>query len=194
MKKYLSFMAFALMAVFSLTLASCGDDDEEELQNGSNSEIDYTLQASGRVVVSDLDGNQLYVSIVKDAGYRIWATDYNMSDATISFKAFISPEDGLNTSKKLTMIALDPPAGESLEVGKISDNGRLSFSYYKYDSKGYIETKSAQNWFTGTVEIVSVEANKTIELKFSECKSEIEPNVVFNGEIKFPIRQKSFFE
>ena len=187
-------MAFALMAVFSLTLASCGDDDEEELQNGSNSEIDYTLQASGRVVVSDLDGNQLYVSIVKDAGYRIWATDYYMSDATISFKAFISPEDGLNTSKKLTMIALDPPAGESLEVGKISDNGRLSFSYYNYDSKGYIETKSAQNWFTGTVEIVSFEANKYITLKFSDCKSSIEPKIVFSGEIIFPIRQKSFFE
>jgi len=29
MKKYLSFMAFALMAVFSLTLASCGDDEED---------------------------------------------------------------------------------------------------------------------------------------------------------------------
>ena len=194
MKKYLSFMAFALMAVFSLTLASCGDDDEEKSQNGSNSEIDYTLQASGRVVVSDLDGNQLYASIVKDAGYRIWTTDYNMSDATISFKAFMSPEDGLNTSKKLTMIALDPPAGESLEVGKISDNGRLSFSYYKYDREGYIETKSAQNWFTGTVEIVSFEANKYITLKFSDCKSSIEPKIVFSGEIIFPIRQKSFFE
>ena len=194
MKKYLSFMAFALMAVFSLTLASCGDDDEEELQNGSNSEIDYTLQASGRVVVSDLDGNQLYVSIVKDAGYRIWTTDYNRSDATISFKAFISPEDGLNTSKKLTMIALDPPAGESLEVGKISDSGRLSFNYYKYDSEGYIEIKSAQNWFTGTVEIVSIEANKYITLKFSDCKSSIEPKIVFSGEIIFPIRQKSFFD
>lgn len=189
MKKYLSFMAFALMAVFSLTLASCGDDDEEELQNGSNSEIDYTLQASGRVVVSDLDGNQLYVSIVKDAGYRIWTTDYNMSDATISFKAFMSPEDGLNTSKKLTMIALDPPAGESLEVGKISDNGRLSFSYYKYDREGYIETKSVQNWFDGTVEIVSIEANKYITLKFSDCKSSTEPKIVFSGEIIFPIRK-----
>lgn len=189
MKKYLSFMAFALMAVFSLTLASCGDDDEEKSQNGSNSEIDYTLQASGRVVVSDLDGNQLYVSIVKDAGYRIWTTDYNMSDATISFKAFMSPEDGLNTSKKLTMIALDPPAGESLEVGKISDNGRLSFSYYKYDREGYIETKSVQKWFTGTVEIVSIEANKYITLKFSDCKSSTEPKIVFSGEIIFPIRK-----
>jgi len=183
-------MAFALMAVFSLTLASCGDDDEEKTQYGSNSEIDYTLQASGRVVVSDLDGNQLYVSIVKDAGYRIWTTDYNMSDATISFKAFMSPEDGLNTSKKLTMIALDPPAGESLEVGKISDNGRLSFSYYKYDREGYIETKSVQKWFTGTVEIVSIEANKYITLKFSDCKSSTEPKIVFSGEIIFPIRKK----
>ena len=32
MKKYLSFIAFAMMAVFSLSLVSCGDDDDEEFE------------------------------------------------------------------------------------------------------------------------------------------------------------------
>lgn len=35
MKKYINIMAFALFAVFSLSLVSCGDDDEDE--NGGSS-------------------------------------------------------------------------------------------------------------------------------------------------------------
>lgn len=34
MKKYLSLMAFAMMAVFSLTFVSCGDNDEEKDKYG----------------------------------------------------------------------------------------------------------------------------------------------------------------
>ena len=33
MKKCLSFMAFAMMAVFSLAVVSCGDDDDDEPTN-----------------------------------------------------------------------------------------------------------------------------------------------------------------
>ncbi len=36
MKKYLSLIAFAVMAVFSLAFVSCGDDDDDELNNGGN--------------------------------------------------------------------------------------------------------------------------------------------------------------
>lgn len=38
MKKYLSFIAFAMMAVFSLAFVSCGDDDDDEPSN-SNSDF-----------------------------------------------------------------------------------------------------------------------------------------------------------
>ena len=33
MKKYLSFMAFAMMAVFSLAFVSCDDDDEDDISS-----------------------------------------------------------------------------------------------------------------------------------------------------------------
>ncbi|MBR5060687.1 MAG: hypothetical protein IKX24_00930 [Prevotella sp.] len=39
MKKYLSFMAFAVMAVCSLVVSSCGGDDDDD--EGSSSELDY---------------------------------------------------------------------------------------------------------------------------------------------------------
>lgn len=36
MKKNLSFMAFAVMAVFSLALVSCGDDDDDNINDNNN--------------------------------------------------------------------------------------------------------------------------------------------------------------
>lgn len=39
MKKFLSFMAFAMLAVFSLAFVSCSDDDDENENTGSTSEL-----------------------------------------------------------------------------------------------------------------------------------------------------------
>jgi hypothetical protein len=39
MKKYLSFMAFAMMAACGLVMSSCGGDDDDD--DGSSSELDY---------------------------------------------------------------------------------------------------------------------------------------------------------
>lgn len=36
MKKYIKFMAFAMMAVFCLALVSCGDDEDDEPSTGGN--------------------------------------------------------------------------------------------------------------------------------------------------------------
>lgn len=44
MKKYLSLIAFAVMAVFSLTFVSCGDDDEEPSFGFDQIEINGTKQ------------------------------------------------------------------------------------------------------------------------------------------------------
>jgi len=35
MKKYFSFIAFAMMAVFSLAFVSCGDDDDDDVSGGN---------------------------------------------------------------------------------------------------------------------------------------------------------------
>ena len=36
MKKYFSFLAFILMGALSLSVVSCGDDDEEDFSGGGN--------------------------------------------------------------------------------------------------------------------------------------------------------------
>ena len=38
MNKYIKYMAFAMMAVFSLAFLSCGDDDDDEPANGSGTQ------------------------------------------------------------------------------------------------------------------------------------------------------------
>ena len=46
MKKYLKFMAFAMMAVFSLAFVSCGDDDDEPNKGGDtgiNEQFSFTI-------------------------------------------------------------------------------------------------------------------------------------------------------
>ena len=54
MKKYLSLMAFAMMAVFSLAFVSCGDDDEEDFE--AKSEFQYYLP------LSILESDSFYLS------------------------------------------------------------------------------------------------------------------------------------
>ena len=48
MKKYFSFIAFAMMAVFSLAFVSCSDDDDEK--TGSSSELVGTWEDRKSVV------------------------------------------------------------------------------------------------------------------------------------------------
>ena len=188
MKKFFSLTVFVMMAVLCHSFVSCEKDDNLSSEE-KNYEIDYTLEASGYIVVSDNSGKQLYTCNVMNAGYRLWSTDINMSDATLSFKAFLSPEGGYTThDERLGAIYLDV-FHPKIELGKISEIGDLSFGYKVVDSHGYIEIKSKKNYFVGEVSIVNIEINRYISLRFSNCKTEISPYVVFDGEIKFPVRK-----
>lgn len=49
MTKFLRFMAFAMVAIFSLSLSSCGDDDDDEPKNGGNTDKgQYTFTINGK--------------------------------------------------------------------------------------------------------------------------------------------------
>lgn len=69
MKKYLSFMAFAMMAVFSLAVVSCGDDDDDE---PTNVDSDYVGTWSVQRVEGwgyDEDNSFEYVQLKSDGTY-----------------------------------------------------------------------------------------------------------------------------
>lgn len=192
MRIVFKYMPIAILIIQVISVISCGDDEEESISN-NHVEYDYTLVASGELSVYNEDGTLLYVSRVKNAGYIIWTTDLSMSDATISFKAVLYPNNGLNTSEKLTSISLNPPAGDYLSIGKISNSGEIEFTHYHYNRQGYYEEITNIKWFDGEVAIESIETNRYITLVFSNCRNIISPKVIFNGKIKFPIRKKEFF-
>ena len=86
MKKYLKFMAFAMVAVFSLAFVSCGDDDDEStsgnsvyvgtwsIQDGDDDYFEYMqLKADGS-----------YINVQQDddyaKGYHVSYGDWSVSN------------------------------------------------------------------------------------------------------------------
>lgn len=186
MKKYNSFIAFAMMAVFSLSLISC---EYEEVEDDSSTNK-YNLKASGSIVVCDTNGNLLYTcSVDKESGYDYWCRDYDMSDATLTFKAWLSPKGKMGKNAVITYISFDV-YNPQIELGKITDNGDLTLTIYEVDNNGdYQESETLTSLFDGNVTIEKIEPNKYITLKFSNCKTYKPPYLVFNGEIKYAVRR-----
>ena len=98
MKKYISLMAFCLLAVFSQVLVSCSDDDADKKSNANGYKVDLPSGTSGVKIepLSDEEVNKL-----KAQGYKIVGTPVNVTQdgkdhvvlkemATVSFKI---PED-----------------------------------------------------------------------------------------------------
>lgn len=94
MKKYISLMAFCLLAVFSQVLVSCSDDGADEKSNANGYKVDLPSGTSGVKIepLSDEEVNKL-----KAQGYNIVGTPVNVTqdgkdhvvlddDATVSFK------------------------------------------------------------------------------------------------------------
>ena len=94
MKKYISLMAFCLLAVFSQVLVSCSDDDADKKSNANGYKVDLPSGTSGVKIepLSDEEVNKL-----KAQGYNIVGTPVNVTQdgkdhvilnemATVSFK------------------------------------------------------------------------------------------------------------
>ena len=98
MKKYISLMAFCLLAVFSQVLVSCSDDGADEKSNANGYKVDLPSGTSG-VKIEPLSDEE--VTKLKAQGYKIVGTPVNVTQdgkdhvelkemATVSFKI---PED-----------------------------------------------------------------------------------------------------
>lgn len=94
MKKYISLMAFCLLAVFSQVLVSCSDDGADEKSNANGYKVDLPSGTSG-VKIEPLSDEE--VTKLKAQGYNIVGTPVNVTqdgkdhvvlddDATVSFK------------------------------------------------------------------------------------------------------------
>lgn len=86
MKKYINYLAFAMMAVFSLTLASCSDSDKDDegekggTNNGKGNSSSYNVKLpSGTTGVTIEALSDAEVSKLQSQGYAVVGTPVNVT-------------------------------------------------------------------------------------------------------------------
>lgn len=201
--RILNYVIAVTLVIFCPAIYSCVEDEENV------KEKDYTLPASGSITVEDENGNQSYVRHVYNAGYCLWSTDYN-EPATLSLMATFKNEGSaydesfLSNDMKISRISLDVYDMKSLIIGKIADSGDMEVNCFRSDGRGYYDWSDSKGYFYGDVSITSIDPNRYITVKFSNCKfsmynssASVNPRTFkgsyFNGEIKFPLRKRDFF-
>lgn len=115
MKKYLKFMAFAMVAVFSLAFVSCGDDDDEDVFDFGQTQIEINGKKQTiypTMLWTDVDGMWggtgelldqniafLDITVIDDLSYDSyffeWASPYEpkKGDVISNMKNFIMTPD-----------------------------------------------------------------------------------------------------
>ena len=203
-----TYILTGILMVFCLILCSCGDTEEDYATESTPDELDTTLSASGSITVTDEKGRQSYVRQIDVAGYRIWKTDYNETPS-LSIRACFKNEGSytdmslLSNHQKISEIHATASHLEKVKKGTIANGGTVKLNYFESDGQGYYDWLSQQGDFSGDVSITDFEANKYITIKFSDCKfvaasssaSGLTPTKgSFSGVIKFPLKDKRFFE
>lgn len=149
MNKYIKFMAFAMMAVFSLAFASCGDDDEDnnvDIKNGkvsvayagavteNYSVVQATFESlyqrvEGTTKIDSFDGATFEVTFSDgDSYYTYWqfqTKDEIKKGANLSIDGVFFGDD--------TARYTDDTEGEAIVKTVSSNKITLSFKNFKFE-------------------------------------------------------------
>lgn len=183
MKKYLSFIAFAMMMVVSLSLIACGDDDENEnkTENGST---DYTKAAEGQISVYSMSDVLQYSADVKNAGWCGTYTQNVQSDVNFAFDAIFSTTSTTGQVNRMffsvgdltkDFVGEDVSAYLTVKISRIDSDGYLVDDTYVCD---------------GTVSLVEF-GNPYITFEFKDCTffKNATKSFKLRGKIKYPVRK-----
>lgn len=190
---------------------SCEKDDGAESDSKKNViELDYTLPASGSIMVTNEKSSTPYVIDVDDAGYRLWS-DQGLEFTYIWYGAHfygaqpVSVPSFWENHQKVYSLFITQYF-HKMEVGPISFNGTIKVRY-GVENDGRYEYYFQKGNISGMVNVVRYDLNKTITLEFKDCKFNASDSHVypghpassstkgeFNGEITFPLRKKDFFK
>lgn len=198
-----------MFAIALPLMTACGDDDEDNDDSGTVTAdlTDYSIPASGFITVTNADGTT-YTRNVKDAGYRLWATDLDGA-ATMSFKVYFANEGQtsdmsiLKENHEVSALIFNKNDFKRLEKGQIVSSGQIHFNDFYKDYDGYYSLSYIESYFYGDVSVISFVANKTITLKFTDCSFKANSSRrgnrwsmegSFSGEITFPLRGRNFFD
>ena len=149
MNKYIKFMAFAMMAVFSLAFVSCGDDDDEpdvDIKNGKVSVAyagavteNYSVaqatfshlyqNVEGTTIIDSFNGATFNVTFSDDGGsYTYWqfqTQDEVKKGANLSIDGVFFGDD--------TARYTDNTEGDAIVKAVSSNKITLSFKNFKFE-------------------------------------------------------------
>lgn len=172
MNKYIKFIAFALMAVFSLAFVSCGDDDDDpdvDIKNGKVS-VAYAGAITETYSVTQATFTHLYQRVVG-------TTKIDSSDG-VTFDVTFSDDDGSYTYWQF----------QTQDEIKKGANLSIDGVFFGYDSARHTDDTE------GDAKVKAVSSNK-ITLSFKNFRFEryisISSNkkqvITINGEITFTL-------
>lgn len=178
MKKYLSFMAFALIAVFSLAFVSCGDDDDDEDDPSTSG---YKIEINGKSY--EINPNQIGVIWNEPPVGSVISFDTGkygmMSDDSKSYIfGFLAWDQ--ETSYDEPKVGMDITVfGRTVEGAGMYDYGKLSLT-----DDDDIEC----DYISGSLIITEIDKKEeTITLKFINLKmGKGKTSYTFNGTLKLP--------
>ncbi len=172
MNKYIKFMAFAMMAVFSLAFVSCGDDDDEPSASGSQLVINgksYNISFDNQTGV--MWNAAPFNSVIQFGTGKYGALSSDGNLYTFGFPAFdeekdIEPTVGLDLSKL-----------EYRLIGEVVSNFTL-----------FVDNDVECSYVSGSVVIAEInKSQESITLKFNDLKmAKGGTSYTFSGTVKLP--------
>ena len=165
MKKYLSFMAFAMVAVFSLTFISCGDDDEDGAESFKFGQIningkDYACYGYGMPITYSSSWENRTLSILLPLGEL---ADAKKGEYDYDY-----------------MVSIECDGGNKATTGtNLADYSNISIMI-TLNGGGYAVYESG----SAVVKSVSDDDHITVEFKNFKCKASSTSSYTLNGSVK----------
>lgn len=182
MKRYLIYLTIVMMAMVSLSLTACGDDNDENTTE--NSSTDYTKVAEGQISVYSMSDVLRYTIDVKNAGWCSVYTQNVQSTTNFAFDTMFSTTSTTGQVNRMYFLIGDLTK-ES--VGK-DVSAYLTVKISRIDSDGYLVDDTYV--CDGTVSLVEF-GNPYITFEFKDCAFSKNATKSFklSGKIKYPIRK-----
>lgn len=188
MKKYLTLMAFAMMAVVGFSLISCGDDEsnDEEIGNNSNASGTPNSNASGTLTVTTPSSTKTYQVVntsCKDFSQK------SLSQTKLTLYGELT--DDTNAWWGEMRFRCDNSIGGKKTLSEINDGDEI---WNLINSTWQGETRPKNSDTMSGVAIVKAISSSRIKIEFNDYAfyqwSSTSNNkwlVTLNGEVSFPI-------
>lgn len=171
MRKYLSFMAFAMIAVFCLAFVSCSsDDDEDGGDNGSTPSSSATLKINGVEWIADTNTPPAFSGTFESIHGGHVTTNFKRKKTDIKHYA-IAESLGLSIDMKIGYSitkGMDLATSDYLQYA--SGNSEMDLSEGIWGEDSYRYGRYSLKGATGSAVVVDFKEKEFLTIKFTNFK------------------------